>query len=177
MDWSSGKWVPGPNVFFVVCCNFLLWCVGDLQQLTNHDDSLMRQNMSDSSDLKSFLPLEALLHPALFVNFSFLRKEPDRRSKNPNTHTHKRCEWLWCELVNHDRNFLSNGKKNGFGWFADQPISLWPGSVTNNFNSGSCRRWEKKTVNMVVIIWAHRLIHCGLVTPYGVGGRRRHWSW
>ena len=24
MDWSSGKWVPGPNVFFVVCCNFLL---------------------------------------------------------------------------------------------------------------------------------------------------------
>ena len=28
MDWSSGKWVPGPNVFFVVCCNFLsisLW--------------------------------------------------------------------------------------------------------------------------------------------------------
>ena len=23
MDWSSGKWVPGPNVFFVVCCNFL----------------------------------------------------------------------------------------------------------------------------------------------------------
>ena len=26
MDWSSGKWVPGPNVFFVVCCNFLLAC-------------------------------------------------------------------------------------------------------------------------------------------------------
>ena len=49
----------------------------------------MRQNMSDSSDLKSFLPLEALSHPALFVNFSFLRKEPDRRSKNPNTHTQK----------------------------------------------------------------------------------------
>ena len=23
MDWSSGKWVPGPNVLFVVCCNFL----------------------------------------------------------------------------------------------------------------------------------------------------------
>ena len=49
----------------------------------------MRQNMSDSSDLKSFLPLEALSHPALFVNFSFLRMEPDRRSKNPNTHTQK----------------------------------------------------------------------------------------
>ena len=24
LDWSSGKWVPGPNVFFAVCCNFLL---------------------------------------------------------------------------------------------------------------------------------------------------------
>ena len=24
MDWLSGKWVPGPNVFLVVCCNFLL---------------------------------------------------------------------------------------------------------------------------------------------------------
>ena len=33
MDWSSGKWVPGPNVFFVVCCNFLFYYYSFLADL------------------------------------------------------------------------------------------------------------------------------------------------
>ena len=38
MDWSSRKWVPGPNVFFVVCCNFFFHLyMGPLVHLPNRD--------------------------------------------------------------------------------------------------------------------------------------------
>ena len=45
MNWSSGKWVPGPNVFFVVCCNFLFlscWYIDNTLPCNVHRDAVKK---------------------------------------------------------------------------------------------------------------------------------------
>ena len=58
----------------------------------------MRQNMSDSRDLKPFLPLEALsLQLCLWTSPSFGRSQIGEAKTQ--THTHKRCKWLCSQLT------------------------------------------------------------------------------
>ena len=69
MDWSSGKWVPGPNVFFVVCCNFLLyWSVTSFfQTLVASLMSLMASLVTTSRMQQCFNVLIDIYHEFLLL--------------------------------------------------------------------------------------------------------------